>query len=197
MLSQIRISDVYNALTGAVPRRTGRDTWRGPAPWRGGESPQSVSGDDGRGVWHDFVTNDGGGVLDLVQRIRGGNRADALRWTADLAGVALDDHRPRVLRRDSAGASRVRCDALYFSMAAGMLAEAALEWLPADDPERAVHTALLAALRVSPEAEYRVWLDRDAIWAAALVHSGREHQRRMQTALARYYVAEVVDATRV
>jgi hypothetical protein len=47
--------------------------------------------DDRRGVWHDFVTGEGGGVLDLVQRAQGVNRADALRYVADFAGVKLDD----------------------------------------------------------------------------------------------------------
>jgi hypothetical protein len=63
---------------------------RGPAFWRGGDG-FNVSLDDGRGVWHDFTTDEGGGVLDLVVRVRGGNRADALRWLADLTGVALSD----------------------------------------------------------------------------------------------------------
>jgi hypothetical protein len=42
-------------------------------------------------VWRDFVTDDGGGVLDLVMRVLGCSRADALRWCADLAGVTLDE----------------------------------------------------------------------------------------------------------
>jgi hypothetical protein len=42
-------------------------------------------------VWHDFVTNEGGGVLDLVVRIRGGSRQDALKCLAEFAGVQLHD----------------------------------------------------------------------------------------------------------
>src|SRR5262245_1238259 len=91
VLSRVRLSEVYTALTGIPPRRTGRDIWRAAAKYRGGDSPDSVAGDDSRGVWHDFVTDDGGGILDLIQRIRGGSRADALRRCADLAGVPLRD----------------------------------------------------------------------------------------------------------
>lgn len=90
VLSGVKISQVYQALTGVEPRRTGRDTWRAPATWRAGDG-LNVSGDDSRGVWHDFVDDSGGGILDLVARVRGGNRADALRWVADFAGYPLED----------------------------------------------------------------------------------------------------------
>jgi hypothetical protein len=81
---------VYEALTGKKPRRTGADTWRAPATWRGGDG-LSVALDDSRGVWHDFVTDEGGGVIDLVVCVRGGSRQEALRWLADFAGIPLDD----------------------------------------------------------------------------------------------------------
>jgi hypothetical protein len=90
LLAQVRISSVYEALTGKKPRRTGADTWRAPAAWRGGDG-FNVSLDDSRGVWHDFVTDEGGGMLDLITRIVGGGRQDALKWVADFAGIHLDD----------------------------------------------------------------------------------------------------------
>jgi hypothetical protein len=61
------------------------------AKWRGGDG-FNVSLDDARGLWHDFLTGEGGGVLDLVVRVRGGSRQDALRWVADLVGCPLDVH---------------------------------------------------------------------------------------------------------
>jgi hypothetical protein len=106
VLSRVRISDVYHALTGAAPRRAGQDAWRAAAPWRGGDSQDSVSGNDARGVWHDFVSGECGGILDLVQRIRGGNRADALRYAADLAGVPLDNKPLSAVDRARWGAER-------------------------------------------------------------------------------------------
>jgi hypothetical protein len=84
-LARFKISDVYAALGGPKLRKM-----RGPAFWRGGDG-FNVSLDDGRGVWHDFTTDEGGGVLDLVVHVRGGNRADALRWCAGLAGIPLSD----------------------------------------------------------------------------------------------------------
>jgi hypothetical protein len=85
IVARVRISEVYRSLGGGELNHG-----RGSAFWRGGDG-QNVSLDDSRGVWHDFVTDDGGGILDLVQRIRRESRADALRWCAEFASVPLDD----------------------------------------------------------------------------------------------------------
>src|ERR1017187_2521263 len=90
VLASIKISQVYRALGGPELRRSAHDRYRGRAWWRDGDGP-SISLDDARGLWHDFPTGEGGGVLDLVVRVRGGSRQDALRWVADLAGCPLDD----------------------------------------------------------------------------------------------------------
>ena len=89
ILARVKISEVYYVLTRKQPRRVGSDAWRGPAVWRGGDG-LNVSLNDTRNLWHDFTANEGGGVLDLVVRVRGGSRQDALRWVADFAGVPLD-----------------------------------------------------------------------------------------------------------
>ena len=90
ILSRVKISGVCHVLTGREPRRTGRDTWRTAATWRVGDG-LSVSGDDSRGVFHDFVTGEGGGILDLIVTVRGGSRQDALRWLAEFTGAPLED----------------------------------------------------------------------------------------------------------
>lgn len=190
IVSRTRISEVWRALGGGDLRNG-----RGRAWWRGGDG-YNVALHEANGCWYDYRDHVGGGVLDLVQHIRGGNRTDALRWTADLIGVALDD-KPGVPRHDNADAVRIRRDAMYFATAARMLAEETLDSLPPEEPDRAVHTAMLAALGVSPEAEYRAWMATQPEWGAALVYAGRAHQQRIQTALARYFLAEVVDAPRV
>jgi hypothetical protein len=98
ILSRLKISQVYEELTGTQLRRTSSGTWRGRAVWRDGDG-LNVSGDDRRGVWHDFVTDEGGGILDLIVRVRGGSRAEALRWSADLAGIEIgSEARSRVSR---------------------------------------------------------------------------------------------------
>jgi len=186
IIACVKISEVYRALGGGELRHG-----RGIAFWRGGDG-YNVSMDDSRGVWHDFASGDGGGVLDLVVQIRGGAREDALRFVADLAGVALDKGMQSVeSARTYADAERVRRDAGFFADAARNMAEWALEVLQCADAERAVHTALLAALRVSPEAEYRAWVEHQPEWAAALVHAGRERKQRLRRMVLAYVKAEV------
>jgi hypothetical protein len=80
---------VYQALTGIKPRGHG-ETWRAPAPWRD-TSDCNLSLHDGKGTWYDFAAGEGGGVLDLVARVRGCNRADALHWCAELAGLPIEN----------------------------------------------------------------------------------------------------------
>jgi hypothetical protein len=85
LIGRVRISEVWSALGGASLRHG-----RGRAFWRDGDG-HNVSLSDEKGVWHDFATGEGGGVLDLVQHVRGGSRSDALRFVADLVGVLLND----------------------------------------------------------------------------------------------------------
>jgi hypothetical protein len=93
-----------------------------------------------------------------------------------------------------ADAERISEEATYFADAAALLAESELEELSAIDPKRARHTALLAALRMSPEAEYRNWVRNQPIMAAALVKAGRKRARRLQIALARWITAGMPEA---
>jgi hypothetical protein len=85
IVQRVRISDVAEAL-GVKLNRTRR---RAIASWREGRH-FSVSLDDGKNVWHDFVSGQGGGVVDLIVRIRGCDRKEALAWLSDFAGVPLD-----------------------------------------------------------------------------------------------------------
>jgi hypothetical protein len=199
ILSRVLISEVYRALCSSQPRRTGTHSFRGPATWRGGDGP-SVSLDDSRGVWHDFVSGQGGGVLDLIIQARGGSRADALRWAAVFSGVTLQgrplspSHRERQAQ-ERREAEYLRQRAAHFAAAARQLAEMVLENLRATDPERAVHTALLRRLAVSPEAEYQAWCHHDPVITGGLVHAGRERELRLARMIVTYITAEVPRAT--
>ncbi len=84
VIQRVRISEVWAALGGGWLRKN-----RGKAFWRDGGG-YNVSLNDRKGCWHDFVSGDAGGVLDLVQQVRGGSRAEALKYVADIAGVTLD-----------------------------------------------------------------------------------------------------------
>src|SRR5580658_1977601 len=86
VIERVRISSVAEAL-GIKLDRTRR---RGVATWREGRN-FSVSFDDAKNVWHDFVTGEGGGVIALVQLIVGCDRKAALRWLAGFAGVPLGE----------------------------------------------------------------------------------------------------------
>ena len=72
-----------------------------------------------------------------------------------------------------------------------MMADSALEEIDAGHRERAELTRLIAAIRLSPEAEYRAWLECQPEWAAALVHAGKARATRLQTMLANYLTAGV------
>jgi DNA primase len=96
IVSQVKITDVAQVL-GVKMDRTRR---RGVATWREGTN-FSVSFSDEKNVWHDFVTDEGGGVLDFIQRARGCDRKEALQLLASIAGVPLDHH-TEAERRDYA-----------------------------------------------------------------------------------------------
>jgi len=84
ILSRTTISQVWIALGGDPPKGS-----RAKAFWRKSRDP-NVSVNDTKNCWFDFRDGIGGGVFDLIQRIRGGSRQDALKWLADYLGVPLD-----------------------------------------------------------------------------------------------------------
>ena len=80
------ITEVWTALGGSPPSRG-----RARAFFRDGDDPFAISLNDSKAAWFDFRDNVGGGVLDLIRRVRGCGRGDALRWLAELNGITLDD----------------------------------------------------------------------------------------------------------
>jgi hypothetical protein len=101
IINRIRISTVWAALGGG-PLRHGR----GRAFWRDGDG-YNVRLSDLKGVWYDFVSAAGGGVLDLIHHVRGGSRTDALKFVAELAGLTLDS-RPLSRQEKRTHAEHVR-----------------------------------------------------------------------------------------
>jgi hypothetical protein len=205
ILSRCRISEVYQALTGIEPRRTGRDSWRASAPWRGGDGKASVSGDDSRGVFHDFVTDEGGGLLDLVGLIRGCSRQDALKWLAEFVGVPLDDAPLSAAVRVQWVAEKQRCeralpDARYWRRAAIDMSEELLTTLKAalfDGPSEKVDfdgirdtTLQLARLRridgAELVAEFRRWMENDPRLTCAMVQAARTRETSERRAVQAY-----------
>jgi hypothetical protein len=90
--------------------------------------------DDANGIWHDFVTDEGGGVLDLVAKVQGSNRQSALVWLSAFTGLPLEDHPLSPLERARWAAERHRVKnqlprALAWRRSAVALAEDLLEVL--------------------------------------------------------------------
>ncbi len=88
LLDRASISDVWADLGGGELRHG-----RGKAFWRDGDA-YSVSLNQDKNVFFDFVTGTGGGVLMLIETVLGCDRRNALRWLADHLGVSLDDRQP-------------------------------------------------------------------------------------------------------
>ena len=85
IVSRARITEVWQALGGDSPK-----FGRAPAFWRKTRD-RNVGLNDDKGGWYDFAHNEGGGVLDLIQHVRGGSRKEALEWLAGLLCIPLDD----------------------------------------------------------------------------------------------------------
>ena len=188
VLSRVKITDVYRSLGGPdLKRRT-----RGPAFWRHGDNREAVSLNDERNLWHDFVTDEGGGVLSLVVQVLGGTMKEALRWVADLAGVTiedtpLDDEQKRRWAQDRAAVERDLPDALAWRFATEIMYENLLESLKSklEGPpllwppfaEISAAESQLAALQIKTGAalveEYRSWVKREPGLTQALLAVGR------------------------
>jgi hypothetical protein len=84
IVDSIRISEVWAALGGDPLRRC-----RGKAFWRDGDG-YNISLNDQKGCWYDFRDNAGGGMLDLICLVLQCDRASAIAWLSDYAGMPLD-----------------------------------------------------------------------------------------------------------
>lgn len=84
-LGGVNICAVWRQLGGPQPDRQGR----APAFYRDGSTPRSVSLDPERSVWFDYGTRGGGGVLDLVATVLGGDRRAAWRWLIGTFGGSV------------------------------------------------------------------------------------------------------------
>src|SRR5262245_25518595 len=70
---------------------------RGVAWWRNGKR-QSVAVDTDRNLWFDHGATIGGGILDLVQTALDCDRARAVEWARDFAGVPRHQSTPEERR---------------------------------------------------------------------------------------------------
>jgi hypothetical protein len=142
LISSVRISDVQAWLGGERVK-----AGRGRAFWRGGEG-RNVVFDDRKNCWWDHAASEGGGVLDLIIRVREGDRKAAVQWLSQAAGIPLRNLSPEQKRVHARFA--VRADRLAQDMDdywTGL--DAALE-------QRREHLKILArlALKIGDEKSY-------------------------------------------
>ena len=204
IVARVKISDVYRALASREPRQTGANTWRATAVWREGIG-LNVSMDDGRGVWRDFATAEGGGVLALVARVRGGSHHEALKWLADFAGIPLNDKPLSAAQRAKWALDRRRIEqelprARSWRRAAIMLCEHVLDSLkagfvdPQAEPVRSTElrqwTRQLEQFKRIDGGElvdeFRWWMEHDRKLTAGMVHAAQTREAAERRALLAY-----------
>lgn len=198
VLASVVITEVFRGLGGDLRHRRGRAFWRD-----GGGL--NVSLDDNRGVWHDFVTNEGGGVLDLVVRARGGTRRDALHWVAEFAGVPLEDKALSSAERAEWAKERRELeqnlpDARYWQRSAVNMADDLLNGLKAalfDPTQEQPETGeiyrlenMLARLRrldgAALVAEFQWWRGRYPGMTAGMIRAAKSREQAERRALLAY-----------
>ena len=158
------ICEVWEALGGG-PLRFGR----GNAFWRGGDG-YNVALDDAKGAWYDFAKNEGGGILDLVQKVTNCNRRQALGWLADSRGLPLDDYRFTQSERDDWAQRRRRAERAADELAlwrARLLADLRAHRNACWDSERTASAWAREHLNDPAMAKDWRW---DAAWSHALDH---------------------------
>jgi len=194
LIDSASIAAVWCALGGAELRHG-----RAPAFWRNGDG-HNVSIDAEKNVYYDFVTGDGGGILDLIQTARGCDRKEAIVWLAGLRGVALDNtelspEKRKAWARNHARDERDLPKARWFGRTARMLATEVLEQLPATDQQRQGLTQLLMTLKTDfgTLAEYRAWGPRKK-YVQEMVRAVRERDAQAQQQLAAVLMEGITSA---
>ena len=132
----------------------GKPTFRAGQEWRWGRkgSLSVVIAGPGAGMWFDHEAGEGGGLIDLVGRVRGLNRREALDWTADRIGMA-DEFGPSP--RSAGRATRPSADT-------------AVELLRTAVDDDTVETANNAAEPEAPNPAAEAAIRAARIWASAL-----------------------------
>ncbi len=185
-----KIYDVWSALGGCKLRGN-----RGQAFWRGGNG-YSVSLDFERGLWHDFVTNDGGDAIRLIEVVQGCDFKRACAWLAEFAGMDLTESRRSDNRADNNWATDLKW-ATWWAQAAAMIAEETLDQLPAASLLRHGPTALLRTIKLGDAAlvgEYREWHRHFPELTTAMAQAGKRSDARLQRRLALWIRRNADDA---
>jgi hypothetical protein len=185
------IREVWHCLGGGELRHN-----RGVAFWRKNADGFNVSLDPRRGLWHDFVSGEGGDVVALVETVQRCSFREAAEWLAGHVGVTIQTSASGAVPQGTVSDRQVRKQrehdlrwAGYWRIAAVSFAERALEELSDMHPERLGLTSLLNAIRRGEESmliEYRSWAKRCPQLTYALAREGRCARARLQRRLANW-----------
>jgi hypothetical protein len=184
IIAATTITEVWRALGGDPPKHD-----RARAFYRNGDG-QSVALDDHMNAYYDFRDGTGGGILHLIQRVKGGTRSDALKWLSEFTGIPLDGaqtatQRAEYVRRRERARQKAQDvehwrKALVIQLNAEKLAAADAE--NDDALERAASLCNLLE-NGTPEQvirEFNLHQACDPPGVARLIADGAEHQREAE-----------------
>lgn len=96
LVASVSIAEVWSWLGGHELRgKRGRAFWRETRDF-------NIALNSEKGTWYDHARAEGGGILSLIERVRGCSRGDAIRWLSHAAGVSLDGQVPTRAAREHA-----------------------------------------------------------------------------------------------
>lgn len=96
------------------------------ASWRGGDNPLSVQVDTAKNVWYDYVTGEGGSIIDLVMKVERCDNATAMKFLTDGFGVSIPTTAPtfeHLPESKEAGIKVTKVRELYYYPLKAYLAE--------------------------------------------------------------------------
>jgi len=176
-VERLRITEVWRACGGEELRHG-----RGRAFWRDARD-FNVALDAEKGLWHDFVTGEGGNALGLAAIALKLLPGEAARWLIELAGIKDRPLTPAA-RLERHTVEQDIEDARLFAVAAGAVAEHCLEADSVFDPARPDLVNLIAELGRDPLGVFRTWRRDYPKLARALVLAGRRELERRELAAA-------------
>ena len=177
-IDRLPITEVWRAVGGGELRHgRGRAFWRDARDFNVG-----ISAD--KGVWHDFVTGEGGNAVGLVSTALKLTPGEAARFLIELAGIE-DGPLTQAARLERRTVEQDVESAHLFAVAAGALAEHCLETDSIFNPARPDLANLIAELRRDPLNVFRNWRSSHPKLTKALVAAGRRELERREVAGAR------------
>jgi len=176
-VERLRITEVWRACGGEELRHG-----RGRAFWRDARD-FNVALDAEKGLWHDFVTGEGGNIVGLAAIALKLTPGASARWIISLAGIE-DKPLTRAARLERHTVEQDIENARLFAAGAAALAEHCLEADSVFDPARPDLVSLAGELRRDPLGVFRKWRSAYPKLTRGLILAGRRELERRELAAA-------------